>query len=60
MVDNSKKEERWRRIYGNDGENTEEKRNTEMNSGKRMRTRVRGRFHEKFRDGIRRYRAKRC
>ena len=28
-----------------------------MSLGKRMRTRVRGRFHEKFRDGIRRYRA---
>ena len=28
-----------------------------MISGERMRARVRGRFHEEFRDGIKRYRA---
>ena len=46
---------RLRRIYGNDGEKTEG--NTKMISGERMRTRMRQRFRNGFRDRIMRYSA---
>ena len=59
MVDNSEKEERWRRIYRNDGEKTEENKygnefgKENENEGERKISR------KKFRNGMR-YRAKRC
>ena len=50
MVDNSEKEERWGRIYGIDGEKTEEnKYGNEFGKENEK---------EKLRNGIRRYRAK--